>query len=411
MLDQELSRLLLSLVLLLFFALAIGYAFSSLGLPRVVGEICAGLVLGPSLLGHFVPQIFSWIFAGFSEQGKMLSVFYWLGLILLMFTAGFKISTKFSRDDRLLFVFLILGGMGLPFLFGFFASPLLPNSMSANPFALALVIATASAVTSIPVITRIFIDLDMLSSRFAQVVLSAAAVQDLILWIALSAALTIQQGQLGGTIGFTEIAPIVGGVIIFTAATILLIPAILRFAGRTIATKSPDAALVGYTLLVCLVLVSIASLLRVNIVFGALLAGIAIGRLPGTRLEHVKQSITNLAVWFFVPIYFALVGLQINLPDNFDSVLVFGFFLASSLIKVASVACFAKLSKVPWTKAFDFGVTMNARGGPGIVLASLAHAAQIIDEEFFVALILASILTSLLAGTWLRLRRASIMGT
>lgn len=411
MLDQELSRLLLSLVLLLFFALAIGHAFSSLGLPRVVGEICAGLVLGPSLLGYFAPPIFSWIFAGFSEQGKMLSVFYWLGLILLMFTAGFKISTKFSSADRFLFASLILGGMGLPFLFGFFASPLLPNSMLANPVALALVIATASAVTSIPVITRIFIDLDMLSSRFAQVVLSAAAAQDLILWIALSTAITIQQGQLGDSISFTEVAPVVGGTVIFSVATLLLFPAILRFAGRAVATKSPDAALFGYTLLVCLVLVSIASLLRVNIVFGALLAGIVIGQLPGTKLEHVKQSITNLAVWFFVPIYFSLVGLQMNLPGNFNPTLIFGFLLTSSLVKIASVAFFSKLARIPWDKAFDFGVTMNARGGPGIVLASLAHAAQIIDEAFFVALVLASILTSLATGAWLKSRRGSIMGT
>jgi Kef-type K+ transport system membrane component KefB len=410
MFDYELSRLLLSLVLLLFFALTIGHVFTILGLPRVVGEICAGLILGPSLLGFFAPNIFSWIFSGFPEQGKMLSVFYWFGLILLMFTAGFKISIRLARGDRLLFASLVIGGMGLPFFFGFLASPLLPNSMSANPLALTLVIATASAVTSIPVITRILTDLDMLSSRFAQVVLSAAAVQDLILWIVLSSALTIQQGQKSGLSRLADIATVVGGTIVFTAATVLLVPSILRFAGRVIIARSPDAALLGYTLLVCLLLVSIASVLNVNIVFGALLAGIAIGQLPGKRLEHVKTNITNLAVWFFVPIYFALVGLQMNLPGNFDPVLIFGFLLASSLIKVASVASFAKLARVPWANAFDFGVTMNARGGPGIVLASLAYAARIIDEALFVALVLASILTSLVAGAWLRVRRESIVG-
>jgi Kef-type K+ transport system membrane component KefB len=410
MLDHELSRLLLSLVLLLLFALAIGHVFSNLKLPRVVGEICAGLLLGPSLFGHLAPQMYSWIFSGFPEQVKMLSVFYWLGLILLMFTAGFKISTRVSKNDAVLFAFLITGGLGLPLLFGFTASPLIPNTTAANPFALALVIAIASAVTSIPVVTRIFVELDMLSSRFAQMVLSAAAVQDLILWIVLSTALTIQQGQVDSPISISDIVALVGGTITFTAATVLLVPAILRFAGRAIVTQSPDAALLGYTLLVCLVLVSIASALRVNIVFGALLAGIAIGQLPGKRLEHVKTNITNLAVWFFVPIYFALVGLQMNLPGNFDPVLIFGFLLASSLVKVVSVASFAKLAGVPWANALDFGVTMNARGGPGIVLASLAYAARIIDEALFVALVLASILTSLVAGAWLRVRRGSIVG-
>lgn len=409
MLDYELSRLLLSLVLLLFFALGAGHLFNILRLPRVIGEICAGLLLGPSLLGYFAPDLHAWIFSGFAEQGKLLSVFYWLGLILLMFTAGFKISTHFNKGDRLLLLMLILGGMGLPFLFGFFASSLFPNGVAPNPLAFSLVIAIASAVTSIPVLTRIFMDLDMLASRFAQSVLTAAAIQDLVLWIVLSVALAIQQGQGDGLSGIGGIGPIVLGTIFFAAFSILMVPTLLRFSGRVVVSQSPEGSLLGYTLLVCLVLVSLASVLQVNIVFGALLAGLVIGRIPVSKLEPVKQNITNIAIWFFVPIYFALVGLQMNLPANFNPALIFGFLLASSLIKMTSVALFVKFTRVSWIKALDFGMTMNARGGPGIVLASLAYAAKIIDEALFVALVLASILTSLMAGAWLRWRRSAIV--
>lgn len=409
MLDHELSRLLLSLVLLLFFALGAGHLFNILRLPRVIGEICAGLLLGPSLLGYFAPDLHAWIFSGFAGQGKLLSVFYWLGLILLMFTAGFKISANFNKGDRLLLLMLILGGMGLPFLFGFLASSLFPNGAAPNLLAFSLVIAIASAVTSIPVLTRIFMDLDMLASRFAQAVLTAAAIQDLILWIVLSVALAIQQGQGGGLSGIGGIGPIVLGTIFFAAFSILMVPTLLRFSGRVVISQSPEGSLLGYTLLVCLVLVSLASVLQVNIVFGALLAGLVIGRLPVSKLEPVKQNITNIAIWFFVPIYFALVGLQMNLPANFNPTLIFGFLLASSLIKMTSVALFVKFTRVSWIKALDFGMTMNARGGPGIVLASLAYAAKIIDEALFVALVLASILTSLMAGAWLRWRRSAIV--
>jgi Kef-type K+ transport system membrane component KefB len=405
MLDHELSRLLLSLVLLLFFALGIGHIFNILRLPRVIGEICAGLLLGPSFLGYFAPDVHAWIFHGFEEQGKLLSVFYWLGLILLMFTAGFKISTTFIKGDRLLLLMLILGGMGLPFLFGFLASPLFPNDISPNPLAFSLVIAIASAVTSIPVITRIFMDLDMLTSRFAQVVLTAAAIQDTILWIILSVALSIQHGQGSGPV---DIGPIFMGTIAFVIVTVLMVPTLLRFAGRTVLSQSPEGSLLGYTLLVCLILVSLASVLKVNIIFGALLAGLVIGRLPVARMEQVKQSITNIAIWFFVPIYFALVGLQMNLPASFNAALLFGFLLASSLVKVTSVVLLAKLSRISWIETLDFGITMNARGGPGIVLASVAYAAKIIDEALFVALVLVSILTSLMAGVWLRWRRSAI---
>lgn len=406
MLDQELSRLLLSLVLLLFFALGAGHIFNILHLPRVVGEICAGLLLGPSFLGYFAPEVQAWIFNGFAEQQKLLSVFYWLGLILLMFTAGFKISTALLKGDRPLLLALILGGVGLPFLFGFFASPLFPNATSPNPLAFSLVIAIASAVTSIPVLTRIFMDLDMLSSHFSQVVLTAAAIQDIILWVALSLALALQQGQDGPSIG---IGTVVMGTVVFAVFSVLIVPTLLRFGGRLVFPRSPEGSLLGYTLLVCLVLVSLASVLRVNIVFGALLAGLVIGKLPVSRMEPVKQNITNIAAWFFVPIYFALVGLKMNLPANFNAVLIFGFLLASSVIKVLSVALSAKFTRISSISALDFGMTMNARGGPGIVLASVSYAYGIIDEALFVALILASMLTSLMAGTWLRWRRSAIV--
>lgn len=408
MLDHELSHLLISLVLLLILALSGGQLFTMLRMPRVVGEICAGVLLGPSLLGRVAPEVHAWLFHGFAEQGKLLSVFYWLGLILLMFTAGFKISTRVAAGDRALILLLIAGGMGLPFAFGFLASPLIPTRVVSDPLAFSLVIAIASAVTSIPVITRIFIDLDLLDGRFAQVVLAAAAIQDLVLWIVLSVALGLARGPANGS---GAIAEVVIGTFAFAAVSVILVPPLLRVIGGAAIARSPEGALLGYSLLACLVLVSIAGVLHVNAVFGALLAGLVIGRLPAARMEQVKQGITHIAVWFFVPIYFALVGLQVNLPASFNAVLVMGFVLASSLVKVTSVTLLTRSSGIAWIESFDLGMTMNARGGPGIVLASLSYAAKIIDEALFVALILASVLTSLMAGSWLRWRRGTIAPT
>jgi Kef-type K+ transport system membrane component KefB len=404
--DLELSRLLLSLVLLLSCALGAGHIFNVLRLPRVIGEISAGLLLGPSCLGFFLPELHVWLFQGFSDQEKLLSVFYWLGLILLMFTAGFKIPSSLAKGDLLLVSALVLGGMSLPFAGGFLAANLLPNTETPMPLVISLVMAIASAVTSIPVITRIFLDSEMLSSRFARLTLAAAAIQDLFLWIVLSAALTIHHGEDLSSNGFGAIFL---GTVFFSVFCIAVVPALLRFAGRAVMRRSPEASLLGYTLLVCLILVSLASILKVNIVFGALLAGLVIGRLPVARLENAKQIISSVAIWFFVPIYFALVGLQINLPASFDVTLVVGFLLASSLVKVSSVALFASFTKVTWGRALDFGVIMNARGGPGIVLASLAYAAKVIDEPLFVTLVMASILTSIVAGVWVRWRRASLV--
>lgn len=405
--DQELSRWLLSLVLVLLFSLGTGHLFSELKLPRVVGEICAGLVLGPSFLGAVAPELYAWIFAGFPDQGRLLSVFYWLGLILLMFTAGFRITTRFEKGDRALVSMLIVGGIGLPFLFGLLAAPLFQQGEATKPWVLPLIIGSAAAVTSIPVITRIFMDLGLMGSRFAHLVLGAAAIQDVVLWIVVSAGLGMQQSEAAGDL--SGLARTLIGTVAFGCFTVFAVPALLRLARLALFAASPEASLVGYTLLACLVLVTLASVLGVNVVFGALLAGIVIGRLPGNRLEQVRRNITSISAWFFVPIYFALVGLQMDLPHNFDPGLIFGFLVASSLVKVASVVLCARLANATWRRAIDFGVTMNARGGPGIVLASLARAAHIIDEKMFVALVVASILTSLAAGIWLRLRLASVM--
>lgn len=409
MLNFELTKLLLSLVAVLFFSLSIGHIFSKFGLPRMIGEVSAGLMLGPSLLGFFAPDLYESIFVAFPEQQKLLSVFYWLGLIFLMFIAGFKIPATCSMQQLKLIVMLILGGIALPFAFGLLVTPLFQNTTAANTIAFSLVIAAACAVTSIPVLTRIFIDLNMLPSTFANNVLGAATIQDIFLWIILSVALGIQQGHGLNSIGFVDIASDLIGTFVFIGVAIFFAPAILLFIGR-LALKDPaDSSLVGFTLLICLGFVCLAGVLQINLVFGALVAGVAIGRMPESRLEVVKLNITNIALWFFVPIYFAMVGLKINLNGNFDIVLIFGFFLASSIVKVVSVTIFARFTGIPFRRAVDYGVTMNARGGPGIILASLAFEATIIDEKLFIAFVLTSIVTSLAAGSWLKSRRDSLI--
>lgn len=399
--DFELSRLLLSLVLLLSTALALGQLFDGLRLPRVIGEICAGLILGPSLLGQYAPDTYQWIFRAFEDQAKLLSVFYWLGLILLMFSAGFKVSATFARNDQALVAKLILGGIGLPFVFGFFASSWLPNRLQPDQLAFSLVMASAAAVTSIPVLTKIFLDLGIGNGRFARLTLTAAAIQDLLLWTVLSVAIAIQQGQI---LDGRDLLPKILATLAFTAFAILFAPTLVRLAGRLVIDRGPDEALLGYALLVCLVLVSVASVLDVNIVFGALLAGLVIGRFRAPQLELVRGAITNVSAWFFVPIYFSLVGLQMDLNMHLDSSLLLAFLLVSSVVKVASVVLATGWAAGSWRRALDFGVVMNARGGPGIVLASLSYAAGVIDQHLFVTLVMTSILTSLLAGVWLRRR-------
>lgn len=399
--DSELSQFLLSVALLLCAALAGGHLFTRFGMPRVVGEICGGLFLGPSVLGLVAPSLQLWLFQGFTDQAVVLSVFYWLGMIMLMFTAGFSITPKLGARDRVLVLALVAGGLGPPFVAGWLAAPWLSNSAAADPLAFTLVVAIATSVTSIPVISRIFIDLDMMKSNFAKLTLVAAAAQDLVLWVMLAVATAVQQEA---HVAIADIGGVVGATLIFAVASVLFLPALLRSVGRATISEASEPMLMSYLLLFCLGLVAIASLFEINLIFGALLAGLVIGRFQSTQLAATRRRISDLAIWFFVPIYFALVGLKLDLPGDFSLMPVVGFILLSSLVKIASVALAARLVRTSTSRALDFGITMNARGGPGIVLASVAHATGIIDDSLFVAFVLASVFTSLVTGSWLRWR-------
>jgi Kef-type K+ transport system membrane component KefB len=320
-----------------------------------------------------------------------------------MFTAGFRLRSESEAEGRRMVLALVLGAVAVPFAFGFLAAPLVADAARGDPLAFRLVMGIGAAVTSIPVIARLFLDLGLMDSRFARDVVAAATLQDLLLWIVLAVATAVQHGQAAYAV---DLAVIVVVTVAFAVLSLVLGPALIRFAGRAGIRRFSEASLTGYALLVCLFFVAAAALLGINVVFGALVAGLIIGRFPSPHLAPVKQRIADIAIWFFVPIYFALVGARLDLAHQLDWVLALGFVAATTAVKLGSVILAARAAGAGWSSALDYAVAMNTRGGPGIVLASVAHAAGIIDDRLFTALVLASILTALATGLWFRWRLA-----
>ena len=400
--DSELARFFLSLVLLLVGALGGGHLFERLRMPRVIGEIAGGIVLGPSVLGLVSRDAYDWLFAGFPVQEALLSAFYWFGLILLMFTAGFSLHGEASGSRRVVSA-LMIGALMIPFSFGYAAAPLFSGARLGEPLAFELVMGIAVAVTSIPVLSRIFLDFDLMSTRFARNIIAAATIQDLVLWTILAIATAVQHGDTADAAGIGRVIIIT---LAFVLASLFFAPAAVRAIRRWLFGKLSEASLTGYAMLLCLIFVAAASFLDVNIVFAALVAGLVLARSPSRHLAPVKQRIADISIWFFVPIYFALVGLRLDLAHQFDALLTLFFIVASTVVKLTSCTIAARAAGANWIRSLDYGVAMNTRGGPGIVLASVAHAAGIIDGRMFTALVLASILTSLAAGLWLRWRLA-----
>src|SRR6266852_3827649 len=182
------------MVLLLFSAHVFGHLFYRLKIPRVIGEIIGGLVLGPSVLGYLFPSLLTWLFTSDSE-GKLISLASWFGLILLMFISGFEVQKSFTRSDRRIVSSVLVGATGGSFLAGLLIPLVVDFSAFKGPnggtAALSIVVGIAVAVTSIPVISRIFIDLKIIDSHFAKVVLAIATVEDVILYAALAFATSL----------------------------------------------------------------------------------------------------------------------------------------------------------------------------------------------------------------------------
>jgi len=200
---NDFGGLTIFLFLLLAAARLLGYLFTRLRQPKVVGEILAGVLLGPSLLGRFAPTISAAIFplhegsAVSAQYGAVISFLYNFGLLLLMFASGAETKGLFNREDRRQVAWLGVLGTGLPFVAALCVVPFIPLGFLAGraqaKVPLMLVVSIAVAVTSIPVISKILYDLKILHTRFARLVLGVAVIEDILLWAVLAVATALAE--------------------------------------------------------------------------------------------------------------------------------------------------------------------------------------------------------------------------
>src|SRR5256886_10112780 len=204
--DSALASILFVLLLLVGFAQLLGYFFVKLRQPKVVGEILAGIVLGPALIGRL--PFAAGLMEATKHQANILNFVYWLGLLLLMFLSGAETRQLFTREERREVCWLAIVGTGIPFILGLVLGPRLIGPALAGPsgnrISLIIILAVGVAVTSVPVVSKIFADLKILHTRFARLVLGVAVLEDIVLWLALAVATAMagktllnSRGELG----------------------------------------------------------------------------------------------------------------------------------------------------------------------------------------------------------------------
>lgn len=401
--NTDLTTFFIAISLLLLFAHLFGYTFQRLHMPKVIGEIAGGLLLGPTLLGWLAPHLSTRIFGSFTAEDQIFSSFSWLGLVMLMFISGFELQKSFRKEDRKLILALLLGGTIVSFAAGWIAPEFYPVTAligtARNFLALRIIIGCAVAVTSIPVISKIFLDLHIAQTRFAKIIIAVATIEDVILWVAIAIATALVSTQPSSPFAIPVTLLFIA---VFFLVALLLLPPLLRLLQRLHLPDIAHTSSAGYALLLCLSLAALANLLNINVVFGALLAGIVLEMVSNGRFEKVKSSIKDVALGVFVPIYFALVGFKLDLVHHFDVGFFLLFLLFATVFKTLGTILAARLVGENWLSSLNVGAAMNTRGGPGIVLATVAYGLGIISESFFATLVMVAIITSLMAGYWFR---------
>jgi Kef-type K+ transport system membrane component KefB len=437
------AHLLAALAALLVAAHLLGAIFARFRQPRVIGEIAAGLLLGPTLLGHLAPRAESWLFPASGVTPTVLGAVYQLGLLLLLFCSGAQIRSGQRRSENKTVGWVFTTGTILPFLAGLGLLHVLDLRSSWGPHANAasflLIFAIAMAVTSIPVISKIMHDLGILDTPFARVVLGVAVAEDIVLYVILAVSLGLAQTGTGGLFGLPPLLGIGPGTAADMAyhvvATLAVLGAALTFGPRIYRAAAAwrlnlirQASPVAYDLALMLAATLLCLFLGIEGFFGAFVAGVAVGRAtqapamqapntqttPATQAAPATQtapgvavtpdairSIQGFAFAFFIPIYFAVVGLQLDLLRGFNVGFFLLFLLLACVVKAGSVFLGARLGGQTSASSWNLAVALNARGGPGIVVASVAYGAGIIDQPFYAVLVMLAIVTSLFAGSWL----------
>ena len=400
--EKEIIITLIALALLLLFAFCFGTLMEKIKGPRVVGEIIGGMILGGSCLFILFPAFSEQVFFAYPEEGKVLNIFYQLGLIFLMFLSGYNTDIKVDKTNAKTISLVFIGATILPMagsipFFGLFKEHFIGSIQ--NDVAYCLVFAIGVAITSIPVISKIFFDMGIMNTKFSNTVLTVSTFQDLCLWILLNVATKIAQS---GEIKLVEMIVIV----LVTIGIFVAIALISKFI-KQIKSEWKPVTFYSLSFVALLLTCGLLYILGINIMYSAFVVGYLIKAIFGTE-ETVKSrmhSLEHIAFSFFIPIYFALVGIQLNVIHDFSLPRFLLFFAIAFGLEFIGTWVLLLFSGLKMSTKLNFAITMNARGGPGIVLATVAYSYNIISLEFFTVLILTTMLSSMIAGYFLRLQQ------
>lgn len=390
------------IVFILLAAKAVGGLLRKIGQPEVVGEMMAGFILGPIVLGYFFPDIHHALFKGDAAiQLKTLSD---LGILLFMFVVGAEFRFSEKSDQNLQRKVLLTGGCSIiiPFAMGAAIAPLLYNAFAPPGIprlSFILFIGTVFSVTAFPVLARILKERRMLDSEAGSLALMSAALSDIGAWILLAiAAMSLKiDGQ------WQDLALQFGGLLLLCAASFWGVRPMIKVWIDRIGHNG-DHRLLALLLSGALIYGSITDWLQVHAVFGAFLFGACLPR-DQRLLSMLVERVEHIAVIVLMPSFFALAGLNTS-AAAFSSVGI-TMLLLVLVVAVASKllggALGARMAGYPSSVAACVGVLMNARGLMELVVLKIGLDLGVIGEELFTLFVIMTVATTMMTGPLLHI--------
>lgn len=402
-----------ALLVLLVTARALGGLSRRLGQPAVVGELAAGLVLGPSVLGRLAPGVTAWLFPDDEVQTGLLFTVGWLGVVFLLAATGYETDLALIGRLGRAAAAVATGSLVVPLVLGFGAGWLMPAEFvgrRGTPVVFALFMATALSISSLPVIAKILTEMGFMRRNFGQLTLAAGMVNDVAGWVLLG--LIAGMARAGG-VEIGRLAVTVGGLVAIVALSFTVGQRIVDEALRRARAAAEGGAVASTVVLVAVALGTLTQWLGLEAVLGAFLAGVLLGR-SKLRDEHLLRPIEQVTTSFLAPVFFATAGLRVDLGAlATPSVLVW----AVAAIGLAAASKFigalvgARAASLPTREGIALGVGLNARGALEIVIATVGLSIGVLSADSYTLVVLMAMATSLMAPPLLRMVLRDWKGT
>ena len=372
-----------------------------LRIPIHVGELAAGILIGPTFFARIWPGAVENLLAPTSRA--LIDVFSWIGIIFLVLIGGLETRLGLARRARWAVVGGWLGGFGLPFgagyLFGMlFPAELIPPNVERPVFA--LFIATAMSISAIPVIARILMDLDLLQTRVGTVILSSAIADDTVGWITLSIAAGLAgTGVATAGLARTILLTIAFVVVAFTFGK-RLVRKLMTVTSDRMRTPFPQVSMM---FLLVFGFGAITQAIGVHLVLGAFVAAILIGRIRRLDSQAVA-AVRQVGMGFFVPIFFAYTGTKVDLGSLGGSALIVTVIavLIACVTKIVGGGLGALAGGMRGWEAVAVGIGLNARGAMELVIAAIGLSIGLLNEATYAMVVLIAVITTMMTSPLLQ---------